>query len=244
MTIEFECLENYKNTLREVSSILVMAAEFEDVNDNDKYVALNKSAILLLTSKFENFIETIVEEYIDRVNSMQLANNKVPEWLKVGHTIEIVDKLFDIKCKKDNYKKIELFKDIAVIWDDNRSIQMSVSNKFNYGKHGANELIKLFNNIGIEDIFKEITIPDLDENMLNDNNELDFKGIFNNITNKRNSIIHQDNNPNITHKEIEEYKNYFELFAENLCEYLQLQLNILEIVKSGELEVAVTKQLK
>lgn len=239
MLMEFECLENYRNTLEEVSLILMMAEAFE--GDNNKYIALNKSAILLLTSKFENFLETAVEEYIYLVNSMKLCNNRVPEWLRVGHTVGIVEKLLDVINKKDNRKKIELFKDIAMIWDNNKITSMKVSNKFNYGKHGANELIKLFNNIGIEDIFKEVKITSLDENMLDDNIEHDFKGTFNNITNKRNFITHQDENPNLTHKEIQTYKDYFEIFAEKLCEYLQAQLMVLEITIASESEAAATK---
>lgn len=240
MSMQFECLENYKNSLEEVSLILKMAIEFKE--ENNKYAALNKSAILLLTAKFENFIETAVEEYNYFINEMKLSNSRVPEWLRVGHTVGIVEKLLDVINKKENSKKIKLFEEISVIWDNNQTTKMKVSNKFNYGKHGANELIKLFNNIGIEDIFKEIKITSLEESILEDNIEHDFKGTFNNVINKRNFVTHQDANPNLTHQETEAYKQYFEVFAEKLCEYLQQQLSTLKIIMEAETEVAVSRQ--
>lgn len=233
MEIEFECLLNYIETLKEVTLILSMANEA--IGDNEKYIALNKSAILLLTSKFENFVETAVEEFAFLVNEIKLKNSDVPEWMRIGYATNLAGELIKVIDKEDNSKKIKFFKDISKVWDDDEVILMKVNNKFNYGKHGANELIKLFNNIGIKDIFKTIKIKSLEESILGDNTDHDFKGTFNNITNQRNFITHQDKSPNITHNEIVVYKNYFEQFAYKLCEYLQQQIKDLnnkrEVVK-------------
>jgi len=231
MEAEFECLQNYKDTLMEVSMILEMADKAIELND--KYVALNKSAILLLTSKFENFIESVVDEFVYLVNQLQLKNSDVPEWMRIGFSIEAVDELKKVISKEDNSKKIKIFKDIAKVWNDDQVVEMKVDNKFNYGKHGANELIKLFNNIGIKDIFKTIKIKSSEENIFDDAIEHDFKGTFNNITNQRNFITHQDKSPNITHKEIQQHKEYLEQFADKLCEYLISEINKLK----GQIDV-------
>lgn len=226
MEIEFESLVNYKDTLKEVSVILEMAKSV--ISCNEKYAVLNKSAILLLTSKFENFIEASVEEFVYFINDIKLKNCNIPEWMKIGYSINLVGELMNVINKEDNTKKIKYLQDVSKIWDDRQVVSMKINNKFSYGKHGANELIKLFNNIGIKDIFKVVKINSLEENMLDEEVEHDFKGTFNNITNQRNFIIHQDRPPNITHKQVEEYRNYFEQFAEKLCEYLLTQLDVLK----------------
>lgn len=239
MEVKFECLDNYLNSLKEVSLILDMANV--DIQNNDEYVALNKSAILLLTAKFENFIEAIIEEYVYYINELKLENKQLPEWMRVGFSIDIVNELMKVICKEENSKKIGFLKDIAEIWDDKKTIEMKVSNKFNYGKHGANELIKLFNNIGIRDIFKTIKIYSLEESLLGEDDEHDFKGTFNNITNQRNYITHQDGSPNITHNEISKYKDYFKQFAEKLSEYLKDEIKKLEDVSTNtQTQIAAT----
>ena len=239
MEIRFECLDNYMDSLKEVSLVLELANE--NISNNDMYEALNKSAILLLAAKFESFIETVIEEFIYYINELQLINEEMPEWIRLGFSVDIVNELMKIVGKEDNTKKIAFLKSIADVWNDEKKTKMKVNNKFNYGKHGANELIKLFNNIGIKDIFKVIKIYSLEENFLEQSTEHDFKGTFNNITNKRNYITHQDGSPNITHVEIKIYKEYLKQFAEKLCEYLISDIHKVKEISSGVKEqVAAT----
>ncbi|WP_455809251.1 MAE_28990/MAE_18760 family HEPN-like nuclease [Clostridium butyricum] len=236
MEVKFECLDNYLDSLKEVALIVDMANN--NIQNNEEYVALNKSAILLLAAKFENFIEAIVEEFVYYINELHLPNEQVPEWMRIGFSIDVVNDLMKVMSKEENSKKITFFKNIPDIWNDQKNTKMKVNNKFNYGKHGANELIKLFNNIGIKDIFKTIKVYSLEESLLGELEEHDFKGTFNNITNQRNYITHQDGSTNITHSEISKYKEYFKQFAEKLSEYL-----ICEIEKLNSLEEDTQKQI-
>lgn len=236
MKVKFECLDNYLDSLKEVALIVDMANN--NIQNNEEYVALNKSAILLLAAKFENFIEAIVEEFVYYINELNLPNEQVPEWMRIGFSLDVVSDLMKVVSKEENSKKITFLKNIADIWNDEKTTKMKVNNKFNYGKHGANELIKLFNKIGIKDIFKTIKVYSLEESLLDEVEEHDFKGTFNNITNQRNYITHQDGSPSITHIEISRYKEYFKQFAEKLSEYL-----ICEIEKLNNLMVDTQEQI-
>ncbi len=229
MTFELESFKNFTNALQEVSLLTNFASQCEQ-NPN-KYTALNKSALLLLTSKFEVFIEDVVREYIEEINSMNIANHLIPDQLKVKHSITRIKEIVDVIENPDkNDKKIKVFKELAKLWADQEVNfdGLQIPNKFNYGTHGSKEMQKLFNNIEIENIFETVVIYSENENSLLDEVQpIDFKAIFNNITGLRNAITHQDQTPNMTHKQIEGYAENFHKFSKELCEYLEGRLFIL-----------------
>ncbi|NOU99495.1 MAE_28990/MAE_18760 family HEPN-like nuclease [Paenibacillus planticolens] len=230
MTYRLESFLKFNSALEEVRLLTNLASRCEQ--SPNEYAALNKSALLLLTAKFEVFVEEVVEEYIEFINSMSLANLIISEQLKIKHSITRIKDIVDIIDNQNkNEKKIEVFKELAKLWSDNEVAftDLYIPNKFNYGKHGSKEMEKLFSNIEIENIFETIVLySDAEESMLDDTEVIDLKGIINNITNQRNQISHQDKTPNITHKQIDEHIEYFNRFSKELCKYLEAKLHGLE----------------
>lgn len=229
MTFQLESFKNFTNALQEVSLLTNFAGEYEQ--NPIQYAALNKSALLLLTAKFEVCIEDTVREYIEEINSMSIANILISEQLKIKHSITRIKEIVDvIENPKKDERKIEVFKELAQLWTDKEVIfdGLNIPNKFSYGTHGSKEMQKLFSNIEIEDIFETIVLYSENENsLLDDEQPIDFKAIFNNITGLRNAITHQDQTPNMTHQQIDGYVECFHKFSKELCKYLQGKLSSL-----------------
>lgn len=223
MTFQLDSFVTFNNALEEVSFLLDFANNCESTPK--KYAALNKSALLLLTSKFEVFVEDVVREYIEEINLMKLTVPLISDHLKMKHSITRIKELVDIiEHPNKEEKRIEVFKEIAKLWSDQHETfdELNIPNKFNYGKHGSKEMEKLFKNIEIENVFETIIIyTDAENSLLGSEEVIDLKGIINNITNQRNKITHQDQSPNVTHQEIQGYVDHLSSFSKELCEYLQ-----------------------
>jgi len=100
---------------------------------------------------------------------------------------------------------------------------LKVESKFSFGQHGEAELIKLFEKVGVGDVFEVITLSESLETVSTEtpiNSVVDFRGIFNSVTNMRNNILHQDASPNLNTDLIRKYRQYFEVFAGRLDEHL------------------------
>jgi hypothetical protein len=194
--------------------ILLSSAE-ACTKDEAKYAAYNKSALLLLSGKFENFVEAVAEEYVFIVNNLNLRSSKIPDVMKLHHSYALLNKLENArKNGQDDAKKI--LEEIGAVWVTNVNFnKLDIECKFNYGKHGEKELKKLFIPIGIDDIFEAVEINFCKENVEDDEKlqKIDFKGVFNSVMNMRNNILHQNASPNLTLDRIREYQGIFKMFA-------------------------------
>ncbi|MEL3961295.1 HEPN domain-containing protein [Lysinibacillus endophyticus] len=229
MEVEFQCEINFNNTLKEVILIEELANLFADNPEEVKYYkALNKTAVLLLSSKFEVFLEECVAEFIDTINSLRINKNKISSYLKVKHSTIIIENLLQIyKHDRKVDKVAEELKKLAECWDDKEeSIILNINNKFNYGSHGSNEVIELFRNIDIPNVFEVVRVTRSSDSMLSDEEILvDFKGKLNSFINIRNGITHQDQTTNLTHKDIKDYRELFAMFSLQLCNLLKTVIN-------------------
>lgn len=223
MAYDLESFKNFNSALEEVSLLIDFASECERLPN--KYAALNKSALLLLTAKFEVFVEDVVREYIEEINLMKLTVPLISDHLKMKHSITRIKELVDIiEHPNKEGKRVEVFKEIAKLWSEQHETfdELIIPNKFNYGKHGSKEMEKLFRNIEIENVFETIVLYTDEENSLLGSEEvIDLKGIINNITSQRNKISHQDETPNMTHQEIQGYVDHLSRFSRELCDYLE-----------------------
>jgi hypothetical protein len=222
-------LQDFLNTLEEVT-ILVSAAE-SSVADEVKYAVYNKSALLLLSGKFENYIESVAEQYVFVVNQLNLPANRIPDILRLHHALGILSKvdLYRNNGRADEIKKI--FSEVSSIWITELTFNsLKIDCKFTYGKHGENELKKLFVPLGIEDVFVRVKVFVPEENLsdgLLTTREVDFKGVFNSVMGMRNNILHQNASPNLTHTAIKEYQLAFEVFSKALAQELDSYISAL-----------------
>ncbi len=221
-------IDGFEQTLQEVEILIEMAKECEN-NNQIKYGAINKSAFLLLASKFENFIERILEDYIDSICQLNLPCTQLPEILLIQHTFQLLNKIESYNAPHKHHKAKDVFKDVGQLWvTENNISRLDIKCKFSYGKHGEKEFQKLFNIIGFNDIFSEIEITDREESLYDDISEqiivVDFKGKINSLTNLRNNILHQDASPNLDVNMIEQYKKYIGQFAQKLITLLNTKI--------------------
>lgn len=231
--MNFESLTSFSSALEEVET-LIIAAESE-VDNKLRYLTYNKASLLLLLGKFENFLEQSIEEYVERINSLSLYVGCIPDDLKINHSIYLFEKNKETlgqKHKQD--EQTELFVELGTLWRGNEIFRkLSVNSKFNYGKHGGKEMVRLFNNIAIPDIFEVIKVYEKKESMLSDElAEVNLKDEINTMTNLRNNIIHQDATPNLTHVNLVRYRDFLKDFAHELVAYLVRALS--EIASNRE----------
>lgn len=248
MEYEFDSFLEFTNGLKEVKVLTLSAQENED--ETLKYLTFNKSAILLLMAKFESFIEHTIEEYVEIINNMNICMSNLPEVLKINHSLYAIEKNKDILEHKHKTKEqIKLFEDLGKVWNSNKIIKkFSINTKFSYGKHGEKDLIKIFQNLGIEDIFKCIKIYEKSASLVEDKcYEIDFKSKFNSLVNLRNNITHEDATPTLTNLDLNNYERYLESFSNELIKFLnknlinlKLKCEANEIIKNTQNEVAAT----
>ena len=223
----FESLIKFHIALREVI-ILIKRSQKEE----NKYRKISniflKSALILLTSKFEAFLENLINEYIFFLNENK--NTQIPDILKVQHTKEIIDSLDscfkNTKTEKNRKKIIESMKDLSLIWRNSKNFKpIQISNKFNYGKHGSNSIIELFNRIGFDDIINEIEITETIQTIDGEIEEIiDFRAKINELIQKRNTIIHNDSSILFTKEELINYIKYLKQFSKKIADKLDEKL--------------------
>ncbi len=220
-----EVVNEFNQTLKEVE-VLIDTAE-KNISDNLQYSTYIKSAILLLSGKFENFLELISDTYIYQINKSNLSSKKIPESIKLNHSYKIIEKIRSKKSIIGSEEQTkQFFNEIGAIWvlEDQPFCNVQIECKFSYGKHGEEELKKLFSNIGIDNIFEQIQVVIPNDDDPNENKEIDFKGTFNSLTGLRNNILHQNASPNLTHLDVLTNLNIIKAFSNELSTYLDNSL--------------------
>lgn len=149
-----------------------------------------KAAIVLLVSKFQVFIEKVLDEWVEMIRKASVKYSDIPLYCRINSIRILLD---DDGCRnklkrKENYNRA-LFKEVceygiklgkhienvAVVSSD-----FYFHTKFPLGKTGSKELTLLLEQIEGKDIFDgEIDIGKLDS-----------------LLNIRHNIVHQDANPN------------------------------------------------
>jgi RiboL-PSP-HEPN len=218
---------DFISNLKEVQVLLSAADSHE--HSEIEYAAFNKSALLLLTSKFENFLESIAEDYIACINSLQPCSNLIPIELRLQHTFKMLASIENYKLKHKKSDAVDTFTKLGELWISDISYSnLDIDCKFSYGKHGEAELNKLFSGIGIDNIFEKVKVIKQQETILEEKDDTiksDFKSIFNSVNGIRNNILHQDASPTLTTRTVCDYKEDFELFAGELEKFLNSELS-------------------
>lgn len=225
MSVEFSSGNDFLNSLSEVE-YLIGVAEKNQVSQ-DEYQLYNKLTILLLTAKLEAFFESIVEEYIDLLKSNRIISGRLPRCMKeehIFHAIDNIQKAF--KHEKIENIKTELDTMIGLLEPNKEVERLNIEAKFNYGKHGQKEVVKLFKKLNINDIFSHVIITEVKEGLIEDEViNIDVKGTINKLTELRNKIMHEDFAPEITHvqnrQEMEKLKEFTKKLEIYLIEHIK-----------------------
>lgn len=188
-----------------------------------KVAVMNKSALLLLTGKFEAFLEGAAEDFVYALNALQAKGRFVPARILAEHSLHA---LRDAEQRLRNGQVEELrtlFTHLGRRWTDiEPCADIVIPCKFNYGKHGDGEITRLFKRVGFDDIFATVVVSDSSE-VYEDiaAQTLDIKGTVNSLTNIRNNILHQDATPELTTTSLRKRSVELQQFAVALTAALQ-----------------------
>ncbi|HVM51275.1 MAG TPA: HEPN domain-containing protein [Candidatus Acidoferrum sp.] len=222
MTGHFEALAGFTDSLAEVD-ILCEAADAAS-SDRQKSSTFNKAALLLIAGKFESFAESIVEEFVFKLNECRLPCDRIPTGLRLQHTFGALSQLERLRQPGNQEEAAQLFRRLGTLWaTTERFDDLALHAKLAFGRHGEGELIKLFEKLGIPDIFDVVQLAERVETLSSDapvEAMIDFRGIFNSVTAMRNNILHEDASPNLSSSQIKGQRRFFEQFAVGVSSHL------------------------
>lgn len=231
MPRQFDSVVDFQESLAEVTLLLTIAQDRE--GDQAIQSALTKAALLLLMGKFENFAECLAEEAVFRINNASLPVERIPVRLKLIHSAHAISDVAYIRKVERQEQSSAILQSLASLWSPNgKGMALEIPCRFSYGKHGEDELRKLFDPFGILDVFDAVEIRDTTETLADTPTAgvVDFRGVFNGTTNIRNNILHQDATPELTVEQVATYRDLFANFADGLGHVLRETLDLPEAV--------------
>lgn len=204
----FDATESFDAALSEVEHLLELA-ENSQTKRHD-YLTYLKAAFVLLGAKFEAFAENIVENFVDELSALTPKAKHISREIRVHSTTLLLAECMRNQPFSAKQTAINNLGVASSLWDDEKILNsLTVSNKFNYGKHGSAEVRSLFQRIGIVDIFSDCQVSTTSGNTMlgGPPTRAPMNPEIDSFTSIRNNIIHSDSNPgNITHQQIHDYK--------------------------------------
>lgn len=195
-------VDDFKNRLAEVDTLIVYAQANQ--RSVDKYQLFNKTAMVLLCSHFEVFVEAFISEHVD-VLRVCYRSDTIPQYMKdnyINDTIRLLKEM-SVPSKKTRPLKALFKLHDSVTTEVANITDLVLDMKYSFGKHGQADTERLFKKFGFEGF--------VDSN--------DFKDPFKKINSAisiRNSIIHEGSVPMLSHGDVSSYKQEFVKFAEAL----------------------------
>ena len=188
-----DSIDHLRESMGEIDTILSYASH--NTANIEKYQMFNKIAIVLLSTKFEVFIEEFIDEH--SMKTIQGHTNvTLPATLKNAYIDTAVEKTGNVKSRTDKNSYLQSL--LKLMGNDGASISgvanIRPSVKFNYGKHGQKEIEAMFDRHGMG-LFIKSTQPQACLAMLNS------------LIAIRNNVIHQDASPGLTHQTIKDHKD-------------------------------------
>ena len=197
-----DSVDAFKERIKEIDILLTYARNNQ--RTLDKYKLFNKTAVVLLCTHFEVFVESFIAEHVD-VLRICYKSDTIPQYMKDNYINDTIKSLKDLACPSKKAKPLRaLFRlhDSKVL-DMSAISDLEIDMKYSFGKHGQDDTAKLFRKFGFAAF---VDSPS-------------FKAPFRNINsaiNIRNNIIHEGSAPNLSHNDVIMYKNDFLKFAGDL----------------------------
>lgn len=224
----FEATKDFIENIHDMKFMLEDIKKFEKRDSNNfdsiKSKILSNALFILTMSSYENFIEKIFENFVNKLNDLKI---KLPDKYYEQHIKTLI-------CKEKIEEKTEIKVDkiISKIYEYiNIDLidKITLNHKFSFGRHGSNELNKLFKRLGIEDLCSKITIYSYRKDIIGNLNKdkINFKAKFDEMTSKRNNVLHEYSMPPLTSQEITEYIRILGVFSRKLDILLHNELHIL-----------------
>ena len=197
-----DSVDAFKDRIKEIDILLTYARNNQ--RTLDKYKLFNKTAVVLLCTHFEVFVESFIADHVDALKRCYKSDT-IPQYMKDNYINDTIKSLKDLACPSKKAKPLRaLFRlhDSKVL-DMSAISDLEIDMKYSFGKHGQDDTAKLFRKFGFAAFVDSPA----------------FKAPFRNINsaiNIRNNIIHEGSAPNLSHNDVIMYKNDFLKFAGDL----------------------------
>lgn len=142
-------IDDFRSRLAEIDTLISYARANQRVID--KYQLFNKSAIVLLCSHFEVFVEAFIAEHVDALKSCYKSGD-LPQYMKDNYINDTIKALKDLDKPSKKHKPL---KALFQLHDSVTTTMTTISDleldmKYAFGKHGQEETEKLFKKFGFD----------------------------------------------------------------------------------------------
>lgn len=201
-----ESVDDFRSRLTEIDTLIAYARA--NTRNLDKYKLFNKTAIVLLCSHFEVFVEAFIAEHVDVIRACYQSGT-IPQYMKDNY---IDDTFKALRGLANPSKKQKPLKALFKLHDSSSVNMMTINDleldmKYSFGKHGQEDTEKLFKKFGFGFFVNSPSFQD------------PFKKI-NSAIFIRNNIIHEGTAPTLSHADVIIYKNEFLCFANGLEQFV------------------------
>lgn len=197
-----DSIDQIRNNIAEIDMLLDYASD--NTGDIKRYQTFIKASVVLLSTKFEVFLEDFIDEH-SRMFLAGHTNSTISTELKnkyIDTAINLV-KETNNRTKKNQY--LSMVSKLLINSGESISTFSSIrpSTKFSFGKHGQKEIEALFERHGLKTFITSEQIHDSLQ-------------IMNSLFSIRNNVIHEDASPTLTHQTIKDHENNIMHFVDLL----------------------------
>lgn len=197
-----DSIDQIRNSVVEVDMLLDYASN--NTENIKRYQLFIKASVVLLSTKFEVFLE----EFIDEHSRMVLAghtNATISTELKNKYIDTAVDMVRETNNRTKKNQYLSMVSKLLINSGESISTfsRIRPSTKFSFGKHGQKEIEALFERHGLKAFITSEPIHNL----------LQF---MNSLFSIRNNVIHEDASPTLTHQTIQDHKDNIMRFVDLL----------------------------
>ncbi len=216
MPYRFDATNDYLSSEQRTLTLIQFAKREGKNGNDDNRVLFLKLGVVFLVTRFQVYIERVLEEFDYELKLSNKLNSQLPLYLR----------LYSIKYHSEknsihgqlvnpttyNQNKLDSVKNMISVLNDfcieNKIVpaDLKFETKFPMGKQGLNELKSLFKQIEGKDIF---------ENARFDINKL------NEILSRRHNIVHEDANDQLTELTVKSYKEFIARVVKHIDSYLK-----------------------
>lgn len=215
MSYKFTATTDYIKSEQKIKTLINFAINEERNGNDDNRVLFLKLGVVLLVTRFQVYVERILDEFNYELKNTKKLNSQLPIHLRLN-SIKLHSERKSLQSElkdpiKFNPSKLQSIKSMVTLLsefcDDATIIhpELKIETKFPLGKQGLNELKGLFKQIEGKDIFETAKF---DINKLNE------------ILNRRHNIIHEDANDQLTEIKVNEYKEFIVVVVKYIDRYL------------------------
>ncbi|MBI1289743.1 hypothetical protein GC173_00670 [bacterium] len=177
-------------------------------------------------AKFEWFVEMILAEHVAALGQMSLPSRSVPMELRKHLIASCLNDNAVRSIRSLDAKAIAALEQASALLSETGIPRIEEADcRFSYGKHGSSEMHKTFSRAGISPIFDLVKITTSQTDPLSGavlEVPIDFKGRFDSMVNKRNLILHEDQNPSLSYNEVLSCYDILSDFASKISQLIEV----------------------